>query len=123
MVPNKRPRADLQVPQPYSCYGLAGSAEPTVQQLADTPDFNSSFSAPASGIGSDCGLPVVSGSRESCVPDDRLRRSKRSWKPSSGCLEGLAFVSREVAQAEEEMDKDDVAQAEDITTSCSQVAA
>ena len=51
--------------------------------------------------------PVLPGGARSGQDDGEgdveMRRSQRSWKPSVSCLESIAFVSREVSQAEMEM--------------------
>ena len=111
--PGKRPRDQPQGSQPHLDNALDGSAAPKGWTVADSPGVKSSFSASTSAIGSDSGPPDVPGSQGSGEPDVGLRRSSRSWKPSSGCLESLAFMSREVAQAERVMDQQDVAQVEE----------
>ena len=106
----QRPRAIPQVPRPLSGCGLAGNVAPTGQQRVGFPGYDSNSFAPSSGTGSQVGLPAVPGSQGLCAPDEGLRRSSRSWKPSTGCLEGIAFVSRELAWVEAEMDETDIAQ-------------
>ena len=106
--PGKRFREGAGRPDPFGWDGSVSSAPPFGARTAAGSVASSSISGPLPGMGLTRGPPVVSGGAQAVERDDvvdvGVRRSQRSWKPSQGCLEGIAHVSREVTQAELELD-------------------
>ena len=87
----------------------SGAVPSRVRTAVASSESSSDLPGPLSGMGLARGPPGVSGGAPAAQHDGMavagMRRSQRSWKPSQSCLEGIAFVSREVTLAEEEMDR------------------